>query len=175
MATLATVIIEEKNGAPAGADTTATNSNMGITDSPNLTPILADAIPAGTNSMEKYQRVRVTVNGDSNVIQGIRIWRTGTLGGADVHLCNCRTAAQTGYAGAAVYASPAVATSSKAVFTMATADPTATNLGIAGSLTGTISTTGYSDYLVHQIQVGAGTTAGPASPNYMYYQYDEIA
>ena len=172
MATLATVIIDEKNGAPAGADTTATNSNMGITDSPNLTPILADAIPAGTNSMEKYQRVRVTVNGDSNVIQGIRIWRTGTLGGADVHLCNCKTSA---YAGAAVYASPAVATSSKAINAMPTSDPGATNLGIGGSLTGTISTTGYSDYLVHQIQVGAGTTAGPASANTMYFQYDEIA
>lgn len=168
---LATVLIAETNLVGA-VITTATNSNMGILDTPNTTLATAYAIPADSYSYEKWQRFSVTVNADGNTITGLRVWRTGTLGGAsDTHLTNVRTA---GYAGAAVYSTPVITVSSYTQ-TMPTADPAAANLGIGGSLTGTITTTGYSDYAVHQIHVHSSTTAGPAAANTMYYQYDEYA
>jgi hypothetical protein len=172
---LATVIIQEGNGGTPGSPslTTATNSNVGILDTPNTTLATAFAIPADSYSYEKWQRLAVTVNGSSNTIKGIRVWRTGTLGGAsDTHLTNART---TGYADTSTYAVPLLTVSSYTQ-TMPTSDPGAANLGIAGSLAGTItSAPQYSDYLVHQIHVHSSTTAGPAAANTLYFQYDEYA
>jgi hypothetical protein len=174
---LATVIIRETN--LVGADiTTLTSSNMGILDTPNTTLATAYAIPADSYSYEKWQRLQVSANASGNTIQGIRVWRTGSLGGgSDTHLTNARTGS---YAGAASYSTPLLTVSSYTQ-TMPTSDPGATNLGIGGTLTptsngvGLISTTGYSDYLVHQIHVHSSTTAGPAAANTLYIQYDEYA
>jgi len=54
-----------------------------------------------------------------------------------------------------------------------TSEPTDANLGIGGSLTGELTTTGESDYLVHQIQTDTDDTAGSTST--LNYQYDETA
>lgn len=56
---------------------------------------------------------------------------------------------------------------------MPTSEPATANLGIGGSLGGSLEEAGASDYLVHQIQTDAGDTAGSSST--MNYQYDEIA
>jgi len=176
---LATVIIRETNTVSVTV-TTATSSNMGILDTPNTTLATAYAIPADSYSYEKWQRLNVSANASGNTIQGIRVWRTGTLGGgSDTHTTNARTAA---YAGAASYSTPVLTQTAAANReTMPTSDPGATNLGIGGTLTptsdgvGLISTTGYSDYLVHQIHVHSSTTAGPAAANTLYIQYDEYA
>lgn len=172
---LATVIIQEFNTVSV-TPSTASNSNMGIVDSANTTLSTAFAIPADSYSYEKWQKLTVTVNTSANTIKGIRVWRTGTLGGAsDTHLTNART---TSYAGAASYTTPVI-TVSPFTQTMPTSDPGAANLGIGGSLTdyigGDHSATGSSDYLVHQIHVHSSTTAGPASANTLYFQYDEYA
>ena len=166
----ATIQIDETNGAgPTGSETTnITNSNMGSTDAANLNPVTYPVIP-GNNTYEKYQRMHVTAMGGSSSIQNLQIWRTGALGGAAVHKTNARTAA---YGGAAAYATP-VATVSSYTQTMPTANPGAANLGIGGALAGSLTTTGYSDYLVHQIQSNAADTAGSTST--LNYQYDEIA
>jgi hypothetical protein len=57
--------------------------------------------------------------------------------------------------------------------------PTLPNLGIGGTVTptsngvGLISTTGYSDYLVHQLHVDSATTTGATLT--LYFQYDEFS
>jgi len=165
----ATIQINERNGAGSGTlNSNITNSNMGSTDAVNLDPVAYPVTP-GNNTYEKYQQLEVTSMGTSSKIDAIKIWRTGALGGAAVHLANVKTSA---YAGAPSYVAPVATTSSVAINTMPSSLP-ATNLGIGGSLTGSLTAAGSSDYLVHQIQTNASDVAGSTST--MNYQYDETA
>lgn len=164
----ATVEISESNGAGETVTNGISNSNMGSTDAADLDPV-AYPVTAGNNTYEKWQRVHVSNMGGSSKINALKVWRTGALGGAATHVTNARTSS---YAGAATYATPVATASSVATQAMPTSTP-ATNLGIGGSLSGSLTSTGYSDYLVHQIQTNAADTAGSTST--MNYQYDEIA
>lgn len=166
----ATVEIDERNGAPAGTLThNITNSNMGSTDAVNVDPVANPVVP-GANTYEKFQQVHVTAMGGSSQINNLKIWRTGALGGTAVHLTNARLSS---YGGAPSYATPVATASSLATQTMPSSVPATANLGIGGSLTGALTATGSSDYLVHQIQTNAADTAGSTST--MNYQYDEVA
>ena len=165
----ATVTIDESNGAGEVQSVNITNTNMGSTDAANLDPVAYPVVP-GANTYEKWQRFNVSDMGGSSKIDNLQVWRTGALGGAAVHKTNARTSA---YGGAETYSTPIATTSSKATQTMPSADPGAANLGIGGSLSGSRTTTGYSDYLVHQIQTNVADIAGSTST--MNYQYDETA
>ena len=166
----ATVEIDERNGAPAGTLThNITNTNMGSVDSVNLDPVANPIIP-GNRTYEKWQQLHVTSMGGSSQIDNLQVWRTGALGGAATHLTNART---TSYGGAPTYATPVATASSIATQTMPSSDPGAANLGIGGSLTGALTATGSSDYLVHQIVTNGADTTGSTST--MNYQYDETA
>jgi hypothetical protein len=170
----ATVEIDEGNGTNAATVThNITNSNMGSTDAANLDPV-AYPITAGTNSYEKWQRFDVTNMGGSSAIRNLKVWRTGALGGSDTHVCNLHSTQGTYDAHKQTTGVTPVATASTiATQTMPTAAPGTANLGVGGSLTGQLTATGQSDYIVHQIQVNAGSTAGTTMT--MNYQYDEIA
>ena len=165
----ATVEIDERNGAPAGTLThNITNSNMGSTDAVNLDPVTYPVTP-GNNTFEKWQQIHVTAMGGSSKIDNLKVWRTSALGGSALHKTNARTAT---YGGAEIYAAP---TASASVYTqtMPTSVPGTANLGIGGSLTGSLVATGSSDYLIHQIQTNVADVAGSTST--MNYQYDETA
>lgn len=166
----ATVVINEYNGAGETETANITNSNMGSTDAANLTPA-SYPIVAGENSYEKWQKIVVTDLDTSTAIENLKVWRTGSLGGAASHVTNAR---ETSYGGAETYATPVATASSIADQTMPTSEPTGANLGIGGSLSGQLTGTGASDYLVHQIQTNVADTVG-ASGLTMHYQYDEIA
>lgn len=165
----ATVEIDESNGAGETITHNITNTNMGSTDAANLDPV-ANPVTPGNNTYEKWQKIDVTAMGGSSQIDNLQVWRTGALGGSATHVTNARTAT---YGGAETYATPVATNSTVATQTMPSADPGAANLGIGGSLTGALTATGSSDYLVHQIQTDAGDTAG--STTTMNYQYDETA
>lgn len=166
----ATVQISETNGAAPGTTTDGiTNSNMGSSDSPNLNPITYYVTP-GQNTFEKWQRFHVSAMGGSSAIENITVWRTGALGGSATHVTNARTSA---YGGAATYATPTASTSTVATQTMPTSNPGSANLGIGGSLTGSLTAAGYSDYLVHQIATNASDTAGSTST--LNFAYTEVA
>lgn len=165
----ATVEIDEANGAGQTLTHNITNTNMGSVDAVNLDPVANPIIP-GNRTFEKWQKVHVTAMGGSSQIDNLQVWRTGALGGAATHLTNART---TSYGGAPTYATPVSSASSIATQTMPSADPAAANLGIGGSLTGALTATGSSDYLVHQINTNGADTAGSTST--MNYQYDETA
>lgn len=166
----ATVEIDEQNGAPAGSTThNIGDTDMGTTDEANTDPV-ANPVAPDANTMEKWQKLDVTAMGGSSAIDNIQIWRTGSLGGSALHVTNARTSA---YGGAETYVQPTVSDSTIATQTMPSSDPAAANLGIGGSLSGQLTSTGQSDYLVHQIQVDAGDDAGSTST--MNYQYDETA
>ena len=163
----ATVRINEYNGAGATETAGITNCNMGSADSVNLDPV-ANSIVAGANSYEKWQKFEVTAMGGSSKIDNLRVWRSGALGANATHLTNARTSS---YGGAASFTTPTASSSAVATQTMPSSDPGATNLGIGGSLSGSLAATGKSDYLVHQIQTTGSATAGSTST--MTYQYDE--
>lgn len=165
----ATVEIDEANGAGQTLSHNITNTNMGSTDAANLDPV-ANPVTPGNRTYEKWQQIHVTAMGGSSQIDNLKVWRTGALGGAATHVTNARTAT---YGGAPTYATPVATASSVATQTMPTSEPGTANLGIAASLTGALTATGSSDYLVHQIATNAGDTAGSTST--MNYQYDETA
>lgn len=165
----ATVTIAESNGAGETVTASITNTNMGNTEAVNLDPVAYPVTP-GDRTYAKYQRFNVTNMGGSSSIQNLKVWRTSALGGSATHVTNART---TSYAGAATYATPVKTAISGADQTMPTSAPATANLGIGGSLTGTLTATGYSDYLIHQIVTDAGDVAGSTST--MNYQYDEVA
>jgi hypothetical protein len=165
----ATVQIDESNGVSQTVTANITNTNMGSTDAANLDPV-ANPVTPGNNTYEKWQRFNVTSMGGSSKIDNLRVWRTGALGANATHLTNARTSS---YGGAATYATPVATASSVATQTMPSSEPGSANVGIGGSLTGNRTTTGFSDYLVHQIQTTASATAGSTST--MNYEYDETA
>lgn len=165
----ATVEICESNSSGETVSHNITNSNMGSTDAANMTAASYPVTP-GNNTYEKWQRVHVTAMGGSSKIDNLKIWRTTALGGAAVHLTNARTSS---YGGAPTYATPVATSSSIATQTMPTSEPGTANLGIGGSLTGSLTGAGYSDYLVHQIQTNVADVAGASTT--IHYQYDETA
>jgi len=165
----ATVEICESNGAGETVTHSITDTDMGSTDAANLDPVAYPVTP-GNRTYIKYQRFHVTAMGGSSKIDNLKVWRSGALGGAATHVTNART---TTYGGALTYATPVASSVSGVDQTMPTSEPGTANLGIGGSLTGSLTATGYSDYLGHQIVTNAGDTAGSTST--MYYQYDETA
>jgi hypothetical protein len=164
----ATVEICESNGAGETVTHNISNSNMGDHDSANLSPASYPITP-GNRSYAKYQRLHVTNMGGSTSIKNIKVWRTGLLGGSATHVTNARTS---GYS-AISYATPTTSAITGVDQPMPTSTPVSANLGINGSLTGQLTSAGYSDYLVHQIVTDSGDTAG--STTTLNFQYDEIA
>jgi len=164
----AIVVVNEYNGAEVKSANIA-NSNMGSIDASDLDAVANPVVP-GENTFEKYQKIEVTDLGGSSKIDNIKIWRTGALGGAAVHKTNAR---ETTYGGAETFVTPSATTSTKATETMPSSEPAGANLGIGGSLTGSLTATGETDYLVHQIQTNVADVAGSTST--MNYQYDETA
>ena len=167
----ATVEIDESNGAGETVTHNITNSNMGSADEANTDPV-AHPIAPSTRTYIKYQKLHVTAMGGSSKIDNIQIWRTGSLGtgGTHTHYTNARTSS---YGGALSYATPTRSAVTGVDQAMPTSAPGSANLGIGGSLSGSLTATGYSDYLGHQIAVDASATAGSTST--MNYQYDEVA
>ena len=142
---------------------------MGDSDAVNLNPVTYPVTP-GENTYEKYQKIEITAMGGSSAIDNLKIWRTSALGGAAIHETNAREAA---YGGAETFVTPTKGTSTVATETMPTSEPSGANLGIGGSLTGSLTAAGSSDYLVHQIQTNVADVAGSTST--MNFQYDETA
>lgn len=165
----ATVEILEANGSGENITANISNSNMGSVDAADLDPVANPVIP-GENTFEKWQKISVTAMGGSSKIDNLKVWRTGALGGSATHVTNAR---ETSYAGSETYATPTDSNSTVATETMPTSEPGDSNLGIGGSLTGELTSSGTSDYLVHQIQTDAADTEGSTST--MNYQYDETA
>ena len=166
----ATVEIDEQNGRSDSPTLThnIANSNMGSADSPNLDPTKAPISP-GQNTCEKWQLLHVTNMGTSTKISNLKVWRSGGLGTGAIHLTNAATS--TTYAGAATYTTPTTALSPIATHIMPISAPATPNLGVSGTLTGSLVKSGYSDFLVHQIQTDKKALSG--STSFVNYEYDE--
>lgn len=169
----ATVVIHEQNGTSPGSGTSGiSNANFGSSDAPNL---VAATYPVakGGSSYEKWLRLDVTNMGGSTKIDNLRVWAPGAtfpIGTGTYVKTSCATGG--GYPAIVAYVTPVATTSSKAVVTMLTAEPAA-NLGIAGSLSGSLTAIGKSDFAVFQAQIGAADNAG--SNVTLRFKWDEVA
>ncbi len=162
----ATFAIHESNGA-GETTTVASNLNFGSADQANLEPA-SYPITAGDRSYEKW--VRLYFSGTFNKIENIKIWKSaGDYVTGEGIVTNLTT---TGYS-AASYTTPTSATSTVATYTMPTSDPGSANLGIGGSLTGSLTAAGYSDYWVLQMTTSTSSPPGNVNQKTFTIQYDE--
>lgn len=168
----ATIEIDESNGAVETVTHAIGHSRYGSVDAANLD---RDANPTdqGLNSFEKWQRYHVVLLGGASKVKGLRYYALAAPAPNTEHRANV-SASQATYdtIKKTAYTQPAT-TILIATQMVPTAKPSSANLGIAGSLTGEITTAGgLSDYLVSQIRVGATAQAGGTLT--VIYGYDEI-
>lgn len=183
--TLATIQIIEMNGVVPGAETiiydssqtdgwnNARNTNMGYSSDysaeiPNMNPSTYPMTPGGC-SYEKYQKFRVSANPSGNTIYSLKVWRSGSLGGSCIHKTNVGIGGT--YVAVTSYTRPKNTTSSY-TNDIQSSQPNE-NLGIGGVLGSSITTTGDSDYVVHQLQSNGSDTQGSTSN--LNFQHNEIA
>jgi len=163
----ATFELSESNGAGETVTDGISNLNYGSVDSPNLDPATYP-ITAGQNSYEKWVRCHFT--GTFNKIENIQIWKSA---GDYVTGESIKTNLTTSGYSAATYSTPTQSTSTVATNDMPTSDPGSANLGIGGSLSGSLTSAGYSDYWVSQLQTTTSTPAGDVNTKTFTIQYDE--
>jgi hypothetical protein len=160
----ATIAITESNESSGEVLTTATTTDYGSVDSPNLDPA-ANPLAPSSNSYEKQQRVHVTALGGSAAVSGLKLY-VAVPGNATglTHYCNGHPTQGT-YDGMkrTSYSAP-VATTVNTPTATPTAEPGSPNFGITGLLTGQLTAAGYSDYLLHQVRVGASPTHSDTNP-----------
>lgn len=170
MATPATVHIDESN-EDSGESVTEDISNIvyGVTDDPNLT-LGSSNITAGDNSYEKILRLHVSDLGDDNEVSEIRVWRVGDLGHASTsHKTNAR---ESSYGGDPGYDTPETGASGEATQDMPAEAPAGANVGIGGSLTGSLTAVGRSDYWFSQIQTDAADSGQSAFKMIVMYKVE---
>jgi hypothetical protein len=107
-------------------------------------------VPAGSNSYEVWLQGHFT--GTFNSIYDLRFWMSSDFNPNTGLIVKGNSQQQ-------LYNQPTNATSSIATSTLGTSDPGARNVSIEGSLTSSLTTSGYTDYIVLQLQT---TTAAPA-------------
>ena len=161
---VATFAWSETYGTGSGTVGTPTNLNFGSTSAIDLTPSTYP-ITAGTNSYEKW--VRGGFSGAFTRIDNIQFWKSA---GAYV------TAEAVKWLGAAntAYTASTTDTSSIATVAVPTADPATANVSIGGNLTGSLTATGFTDYVVMQAQIGATASAGAVNQKTFTLQFDEV-
>jgi len=163
----ATFAIHESNGTQSTNTTVATNINFGSSDTPNLDPATYP-ITAGDHSYEKWERCHFS--GTFNKIENIQIWKSsGDYVTEEAIFTNLTTSSYS----EATYSTPTNNDSTVATVAMPTSDPGSANLGIAGSLSGSLTSTGYTDFWVLQMDTGSNTPAGDVNQKEFTIQYDE--
>lgn len=174
----ATVVIAEMNG-PSGSSVETidpANINMGSSDSSELVPAShpVTAMVDG-HSFEKWLRFYLSDLGGSSIIDNLKVWLSNLGGGYATGEGMSTNLRETGYVQATYpVLGPINTDSSVADQTMPIAEPSGPNLGIAGSLAGSlVSAPGYSDWMVLQLDVSELTPAGSVNQKTLTFQWDE--
>jgi hypothetical protein len=155
----------------AGDTGVPTNLNLGSTNARNLAPSTYP-ITAGTYSYSKW--VRANYSGSFTRIDNLQFWMSASGSGYVTGETLAVSATTSSYAGTGTYAVPTNAASAQAVNAMPIADPGAANIGIGGSLTGSLTAAGDSDFIVVQASITAAASAGPVQQKTFTLQYDEV-
>lgn len=142
---------------------TPTNLNFGSTLAANLAPSTYP-ITAGTYSYEKW--IKANFSGSFTRIENIQFWKSA---GAYV---TGETIKWTGEE--TTYAVPTTSVSTTATVAVPTSDPGTANVGIGGSLSGSLTSAGSSDFIVLQTSITSAASAGAVNQKTFTLQYDEV-
>lgn len=142
---------------------TPTNLNLGSTLAANLAPSTYP-ITAGTYSYEKW--VKANFSGSFTRIDNIQFWKSAGayVTGEVINWTGQQTA----------YAVPTESASADATGAVPTADPGTANVSIGGSLSGSLTATGSSDFIILQASVTTAASAGAVNQKTFTLQYDEV-
>jgi hypothetical protein len=150
----ATLELDEYNGGGVRTHGVV-NLNVGSIDSPNIVVSPTSAIQVGTNSFAKYNQLHFTSLGGATV-SGITVWMSqGAVVSGETLVTNL--------GGASNYFTVPLAVPTRQTIggnMMPTAAPTGPNLGIGGSLVGTLSAPGVSDIWQWQLQLSKTVPRG---------------
>ena len=125
----------------------------------------SNPITAGNNSYEVWLRMHFT---DSfNKIDNLQFWMSTDF--------SPNTGLSVKWKGnnAGAYQTPTKVTSTVADGAVPTSDPGTANVSIGGNLAGNLTSAGYSDYIVLQLQTTTSAAAGDTSLAIFTGQYDE--
>lgn len=146
-----------RNGAGATETVLGSSGNLQNfknVDTSGIVDYAANPITAGNNSFECWFRMRWT--GSFNRISDLRIWQSTAFSPA--------TGLQIFFSGTQqIYLTPSSVTSSIATSSIPTSDPGSANVSIGGSLTGCLTSSGYSDNIVLQLRTLSTAAAGDTS------------
>ena len=121
-------------------------------------------IVAGNNSFEVWLRAHIT--GVFNLVRDFRFWQSTAFSPA--------TGLQIYWKGTQqIYLTPSSGTSSIATSSIPTADPGTANVSIGGNLSGSLTTSGYTDYIVTQLRTTVSAAAGDTSLTTVTLSYTE--
>lgn len=161
----ATFAWTQSNGAGETVTELGTSGNL-FNFKNNDTAVAADytsnPITAGTSSMEVYLRAKFT--GSFNKIDNLQFWESVAFSPA--------TGLQVTFDGDNVtYAQPSTTDNENAA--VPSSDPGTANVSIGGALTGSLTASGYSDYILLQLDTTTSAAAGDTSLATYTIQYDE--
>lgn len=122
-------------------------------------------IPAGLNSYEVFLQGHFT--GVFSAIYDFRFWMSQDFAPNIGLTVRAKTTQQ-------VYAQPTNLTSSLALDVVSTSDPGTPNVSVGGSLSSSLTTSGYTDYIVLQLQTQNNAPAGETSLATFSFSYIEI-
>lgn len=125
----------------------------------------SNPITAGNNSYEVWLRGHFT--GTFNVVDNLQFWMSTDFS-PNTGLTVKYKANNVG-----AYVQSVKTTSTVATVAMPTSDPGTANVSIGGSLSGTLTSAGYSDYIVLQLQTTVSAAPGDTSSATFTLQYDE--
>lgn len=169
----ALVEIDESNGAVETITDGITVAYYGSVDAANLDPTLvANSIAVSANSYEKWWRWHCTDLNGASALVNLRVWAEGSPATGGAHTFNGSTVQATYDPIKQTTYSQPLTTATRATQTMPTSDPGLPNIGIGGSLTGSLGA-GRSDYLVSQIQLSGAAVTGTTYR--LVLAYDELA
>lgn len=157
--------------ATAGDTSVPTNLNLGSTNDADIQPSTYP-ITAGTYSYSKW--VRAHFSGSFTRIDNLQFWMSASGSGYVTGETLFVAATTASYGGTSTYVSPTNTVDAQANNAMPTADPAAANMGIGGSLTGSLTAKGDSDFIVVQASITSAASAGPVQQKTFTLQYDEV-
>lgn len=157
--------------ATAGDTGVPTNLNLGSTNARDLAPSTYP-ITAGTYSYSKW--IRGHFSGTFTRIENLKFYcsNSGT-GYVSEEVINF-SGTTSDYAGTSTYATPTNAADAQASNALVFSEPGTANIGIGGSLSGSLESEGDSDFIVVQASIGSGASAGAVQQKTLTFVYDEI-
>lgn len=155
----------------AGDTGVPTNLNLGSTNASDLAPSTYP-ITAGTYSYSKW--VRANYSGTFTRIDNLQFWMSASGSGYVTGETLYVSATTASYGGTDTFVTPTNTVDAQANNAMPVADPAASNIGIGGSLTGSLTGAGESDFIVVQASITGAASAGPVQQKTFTLQYDEV-